>query len=115
MDQRQAVAGPQAFAAQLAQQGCQAADGCFSLARQREIEGMIDVQRKIPGFICKPGLEGLFRGGEIAASAVQQGSDYVVGTVEQVLQDLAEAPDEEDGAEGEAAEASDETPVTEEE
>lgn len=34
------------------------------------------------------------KSGEVAASAAQQGSEYVVGTVEQMLRDLADAPQE---------------------
>lgn len=38
--------------------------------------------------------EGVERGGELAAEAAQQGGEYVVGTVEQMLEDLAEQPEE---------------------
>ena len=38
------------------------------------------------------------QGGEIAADLVEDGSDYVVGTVEEVLQDLAEPPAEDETA-----------------
>lgn len=60
--------------------------------------------------------EGVDRSGEIASSAVEQGSDYVVGTVEQMLEQLAEPPtetgeddatDEEVPAEGAAEEQED--------
>ena len=44
--------------------------------------------------------EGVERGGELAAEAAQQGGEYVVGTVEQMLEDLAEQPEDEEPAQG---------------
>ncbi len=50
------------------------------------------------------------KGGEAAKTAAQQGGEYVVGTVEQMLQDLAEKPEEEEAGEEPEDEPKDQAP-----
>ncbi|MFQ5563256.1 MAG: M23 family metallopeptidase [Parvularculaceae bacterium] len=79
----------------------------------RAVDGVVNRAKAVLSPVVS---EGARRSGELAAEAVQQGSDYVVGTVEDMLEDLAEEPDaEEEEDKKEAADAGEKTAETEQE